>query len=78
MYIANPILRDRLYEITEALLVHKDKSIVEILGELDAGKVRSCMTMFDYISPNDIFAKVLDSFYDGMRGGRTLKILQKE
>ena len=78
MYIANPMLRDRLYEIIEALLVHKDKPIVEILGELDAGKVRSCMTMFDYISPNDIFAKVLDTFYGGVRGERTLKILQKE
>ncbi len=77
-YITNPMLRDRLYEITEALLVHKDKPIVEIFGELDAGKVRSCMTMFDYISPNNIFAKVLDIFYGGVRGGRTLKVLQRE
>ncbi len=74
-YLTNPMLRERLYEITNALLEHKGKDIVSIFGELDAKKVRSCMTMFDCLSPNDVFGEVLDCFYNGVRGGRTLKVM---
>ena len=74
-YLQHPILGQRIREISEALLLHKGKDVKDILGELDAGKVRSCMTMFDYLSPNDVFGQVLDTFYGGKRGGRTLKVL---
>lgn len=74
-YLQHPILNQRLREITAALLLHPNKSAIEILGEIDAGKVRSCMTMFDYLSPNDIYGQVLDTFYNGVRGGRTLRKL---
>lgn len=77
-YLANPILNQRIHEISEALLMHSDKSVIEIFGELDAKKVRSCMTMFDCLSPNDVFARVLDTFYNGVRGGRTLKEMQRQ
>lgn len=66
-YLQHPILGFRLREITEALLKHSDKTAVEILGKIDALKVRSCMTLFDSISPNDIFEKVLDQFFDSER-----------
>lgn len=75
--LENPILNMRIHEISEALLLHSNKTAIEIFGDLDAKKVRSCMTMFDYLSPNDVFAKVLDVFYQGKRGGRTLKELTK-
>ena len=74
-YLQHHILGQRIREISEALLLHKGKDVKDILGELDAGKVRSCMTMFDYLSPNDVFGQVLDTFYGGKRGGRTLKVL---
>jgi len=74
-YLQHPILGQRIREISEALLLHKGKDVKDIIGELDAGKVRSCMTMFDYLSPNDVFGQVLDAFYNGKRGGRTLKVL---
>ena len=77
LYLSHPILNSRLREITKALLQHTDKSAVEIFGELDAGKVRSSMTMFDYLSPNDIYGQVLDLFYGGVRGGRTLREIEK-
>ena len=77
-YLQHPILGHRIREISEALLQHKNKDIKEIFGELDAGKVRSCMTMFDYLSPNDVFGQVLDTFYGGKRGGRTLKFFNSE
>ncbi len=64
-YWAHPVLAARLREITEALLVHKGKNIEDILGAVDVMKVRSCMTLFNLIQPNDIFAEVLNQFYEG-------------
>lgn len=72
-YLSHPILGARIREISKALLKHKGKSAVQIFGDLDAKKVRSCMTMFDCLSSNDVFAQVLDAFYKGERGARTLK-----
>lgn len=66
-YLAHPILGPRLREITTALLKHTDKSAKDILGGIDAQKVKSCMTLFDCISPNDIFSDVLTAFYNGER-----------
>lgn len=66
-YLAHPILGPRLREISEALLANTNKSARTILGDIDAQKVLSCMTLFDSISPNDIFADILDSFYNGER-----------
>ena len=39
-------------------------------------KVRSCMTLFDFISPNDLFGQVLDAKYDGARDLDSLALLQ--
>jgi uncharacterized protein (DUF1810 family) len=77
-YLEHPILGSRLREITSVLLEHKDKSALEILGDIDARKLRSCMTMFDYISPNDIFGKVLNVFYQGERGGKTIRVISRQ
>lgn len=40
--------------------------------------MRSCMTLFDAIFPNDVYAEVLESFYDGVRCKRTLQMLKEE
>ena len=77
-YLVHPVLRARLIEITEALLRHKDKSAYDILGSIDAIKVRSCMTLFDAIEPNSIFADVLATFYNNERDELTLKMLKTE
>lgn len=77
-YLEHPILGARIREITEALLAHRNKTALEIFGDIDAVKVRSCMTMFDYLSPNDIFGEVLDSFYESERCELTLKVMQQE
>ena len=66
----------RIREITEALLEHKDKTALSIFGDIDAVKVRSSMTMFDFLSPNDIFGEVLRSFYNGERCELTLEVIQ--
>lgn len=76
-YLEHPVLGARIREISEALLAHEGKSAYEIFGSIDERKVRSSMTMFDYLAPNDVFARVLDAFYGGVRGGRTLEVLAR-
>ena len=77
-YLEDAVLGQRLREISAALLAHTNKTAEEILGVTDAIKVRSCMTMFDFLSPNDIFGEVLDSFYGGERCEITLKVMTAE
>ncbi len=92
-YLANPVLKERLIEISTALLQHseqyqtqhnshtllgekqKPKTAKEILGNIDAKKVRSSMTLFDLVMPNAIFAEVLKAFYHSNRDRLTLKLL---
>ena len=77
-YLEHPILGHRIREIIGALLEHKGRTALSIFGEIDAIKVRSCMTMFDFLSPNDIFCEVLSSFYNEERCKLTLKVMQLE
>ena len=73
-FLAHPVLGKRLREITEAVLTHSDKSIRSIMGSgVDTWKFKACMTLFDTLSPNDIFAQALVTFYNGERDNRTLK-----
>ena len=65
-------METRLREITEALLACENKTADEILSLVDAMKVRSCMTLFDLVSPDDISRKVLEKYYDGQRDPLTL------
>ena len=74
-YLQNDILRERLIEISNALLKH-DKDIVDIVGDIDALKIRSSMTLFHCADSSiDVFQKVLDKFYDGRKDMRTLNLL---
>lgn len=72
-YLENELLRKRLFEITESLLMHKGKDIESIMGEIDALKLKSSMTLFDAVQPGGIFGEVLDEFYGGERCRRTLE-----
>ena len=72
-YLEDKRLGERLREITDALLKIEGKTATEILGGIDSMKVRSSMTLFDLVSPHDIFEKVLDMYYGGQRCELTLK-----
>lgn len=72
-YLENELLRKRLFEITESLLMHKGKDIESIMGDIDALKLKSSMTLFDAVQPDDIFGEVVDEFYGGERCRRTLE-----
>ena len=76
-YLKHKVLGKRLREVTNALLEQEGKAADEIFGYPDTMKVKSSMTLFDSISPDDIFAQVLDKFYEGKRCKLTLEMLKK-
>lgn len=75
-YLAHPVLRNRLMEITQALIRLDTNDAHRIFGTPDDKKLRSCMTLFDIVSPNDIFNDVLTKFFDGDKDCKTLKQLE--
>lgn len=73
-YLEHPILGTRLREITSVYLKISGKNT---FGYLDAMKVRSCMTLFNEVSEDDLFKKVIDRYYRGCFDEKTLTILGK-
>ncbi|MBC7145023.1 MAG: DUF1810 domain-containing protein [Thioclava marina] len=78
-YLADPVLRARLVEASEAVLTHAGTPIAQIMGEIDAVKLRSCATLFEAASngKEPVFARLLDTFYDGERCPLTLDALAR-
>ena len=73
VYLEHPILGKRLRDITQALLDCNNPSAFNILGFPDVLKVQSCMTLFDMVSPGDIFNNVLNRYYEGKRCEKTIR-----
>jgi len=74
-YLANPLLGPRLHDAVEAILPWAGKrSAEEILGQIDALKLHSCLTLFDAIKPDGLFGRALATFYGGP-DERTLALL---
>lgn len=71
-YLEHPLLGARLREISQAMLDCGNPSADDILGFPDVLKVRSCMTLFDMVSPNDIFKQVLNQYYEGKLCDKTI------
>ena len=76
-YLNHPILGTRLREITSVFLDSVGKNVQDVFGYLDAMKVRSCMTLFNEVSEDDLFRKVLERYYSGLADEKTLAILGK-
>ncbi len=77
-YLKHPVLGPRLREITAALLPHGDIPAETVMGPIDALKLKSCMTLFDVLSPDDIFRETLNLFYGGQTDERTMRLLAKQ
>lgn len=76
-YLSHPILSERLIEITETLLTHKDKDIYDIMGDIDDMKLHSSMTLFALASEeNSVFHQVLECFYNGEMDEYTIKLIK--
>ena len=77
-YLAHPVLRQRLLEISEALLELDGGDPLAVMGSPDDLKLRSSMTLFALAEPEcEVFQKVLDKYYGGKMDQRTVSILGK-
>lgn len=65
-YVEHPVLGPRLVESANALLIHEGLSAREIMGGIDAVKLRSSMTLFARAAPErPVFRQVLDRYFEG-------------
>jgi uncharacterized protein (DUF1810 family) len=77
-YLAHPVLGARLRECAQLVLAVEGRTAEEILGSLDAMKLRSSVTLFQYGSPDEpVFAQVLDRYYGGVADRATEALLKR-
>jgi uncharacterized protein (DUF1810 family) len=65
-YLRHPVLGPRLRECTSNLLEAEERTAEQVLGVVDAMKLRSSMTLFHRAAPADpLFSAALDQFFGG-------------
>ena len=75
-YWCHPVLGPRLQECTGLVLAIPDRSVHAIFGSPDDLKLRSCMTLFDAVAPEEpVFAATLERCFDGARDPLTTSLL---
>ncbi|NPC41591.1 DUF1810 domain-containing protein [Nocardioides sp. zg-1230] len=76
-YLDHEVLGPRLLECCRALLaLDGGTTAEEVLGSVDAMKLRSSMTLFARADPDErLFPDVLDRFFDGTADERTIRLL---
>lgn len=78
-YLAHPILGKRLLECSEIIVDINNKTASEIFGYPDDMKLKSSMTLFNYVAPEQkVFADALQKYFAGKKDELTLSILQKK
>jgi uncharacterized protein (DUF1810 family) len=66
-YLGHPVLGARLRDCAGTIVSTPGLTAEQILGSIDAMKLRSCMTLFHRAAPEEpLFARVLDRFYGGV------------
>jgi uncharacterized protein (DUF1810 family) len=77
-YLRHPLLGARLRTCVAAVLEHSDRTAHEIFGSPDDLKFCSCLTLFELADPAEpLFRSALDTFYDGVRDAKTLRLLDR-
>ncbi|MBO1752718.1 DUF1810 domain-containing protein [Actinotalea sp. BY-33] len=81
-YLADPVLGPRLVECAQALADLPGDDPVAVMGEIDAQKLRSSMTLFLRAAGDDAdrswketFVAVLDRYFGGVEDEETLRLL---
>ena len=75
-YLAHPVLGPRLLACAATVAGLEGTSALRVLGEVDAAKLRSSMTLFGSADPDQpVFRQVLDRWYDGRADPLTLERL---
>jgi uncharacterized protein (DUF1810 family) len=76
-YLAHPILGARLRHHAQ-LVTACPRPIESVLGYPDHLKFHSSMTLFDHVSPGEVFDAALRKHFGGQRDANTLRILVRE
>jgi uncharacterized protein (DUF1810 family) len=75
-YLEHSTLGPRLVHCVGILDTTTGRSAEQILGGIDAQKLRSSMTLFQQADPAEpVFQRVLDRYFDGQPDPATLKLL---
>lgn len=75
-YLKHPVLGTRLKQCVAALLSTSGRSAHEIMGSPDDMKLRSSLTLFAQVAPDEpIFREALDRFFDGKADDATIERL---
>ena len=75
-YLADKVLGGRLREASNAIAQIRGKSVEEILGPVDAMKLRSSMTLFYIVSgKEEVFRKVLAKYFNEKLDQQTIEML---
>lgn len=76
-YLAHPLLGPRLRECVAAMNAHRGRRAADILGEIDARKFHSCLTLFARVAgAGSPFHAALEQHFSGAPDPATLKLLQ--
>jgi uncharacterized protein (DUF1810 family) len=71
-YLAHPVLGRRLVECARALTALDTADPVEVMGGIDAQKLRSSMTLYAHAAPDQpVFREVLDHYFGGAEDDAT-------
>jgi uncharacterized protein (DUF1810 family) len=75
-YLAHPTLGARLKDSIHLVLANQSSDPVAILGDLDALKLKSCLTLFRLTAPaDDIFCNAIKHLFNRQEDPRTLDLL---
>ena len=78
-YLQHEVLGARLIECAELLLLHPDKSALNIFDSPDNLKLHSSLTLFTLASPNRkcVFNELLDQYFEGSYDINTVEMLKQ-
>lgn len=76
-YLEHPVLGPRLVECARVLTELRGRSIEDVLGAVDAVKLRSSMTLFARVAgEEEVFVRVLVEHFDGRADVATVRLLE--
>lgn len=75
-YLAHPLLGPRLRECVAALLALPGDDAVAVMGDIDAAKLRSCLTLFAAVDvAPSAFTQALQKYFGGVPDAATLALI---
>jgi uncharacterized protein (DUF1810 family) len=75
-YWRHPLLGPQLVGCCKLLEPHAALGAERVMGSIDALKLRSCLTLFEAVAPEEpAFARLIDAYYGGERDSAALALL---